>query len=1139
MPAKSPDARRRCLGAIPGRRGRPTNPYSHSCLKSKLIRLGLATLLLVPTLLRAQQVTTTADSGPGSLRSAISSAAANATLNFAPGLSGQTIALTSGELQLGRNLTIDASALPAGIRINGNHASRVIEVSSGATVFLNSLTITNGYASAGGGILNKGTLTINRCTIAGNSVASGGGGGGIYNNLGVLTLNECTVAGNSAAVGGGAGGGIFNLSGGAPVTLNHCTVAGNSANTGGGFDSFNFGPANVSTLAIFNSILAGNSGASSPDLANGTTSQTGANLIGGDPLLASLGNHGGPTPTMPPLPGSPAIDLGNDSGAGMFTTDQRGFPRRSGSHVDIGAVELQAPVVTTTADSGLGSLRAVVTLPVELPVEAGGFISFATNLSGQTILLTSGELLLTNNLGIDASALAGGVTLSGGNASRVFNVSAGASVNLVGLTITQGKTTNVGGAIYSAAGSTLHLARCTVTGSSGLAGGALLNEGLLQAENCTFTGNGAGSGGALQCRAPTTLTHCTIFGNNAPAGGSGVFNQSTLTLNNCIIAGNTGPAQRSDIYSQLAALVYTNPNLIPSIIEDRPSAADIGPAPMTSDPLLAPLSNYGGPTLMMPPLLGSPAIDAGGPTGLLTDQRGFPRVIGPAPDLGAAEFCLDNPVVTTNADAGLGSLRYSVLYGRPGTTITFAAALSGQTVLLTHGQMLLDRDLTIDAFSLPRGIQINGNWGSRLFYVQTNATVLMSSLSLVNGLAQGSAGTNAPDSFSGPVGVTGGDGTDGLGGGIYNAGNLTLDRTSVSNHSAVGGAGGQGGMNRQLDPSLLGGQGGAAGRGAGGGIYNAGSLLLNRSTLSGNSATGGQGGNGGAAWGDHGGTGGGGGNGQGGGIYNAGTLTLSETTLSGDQAAGGDGGRGSFSVSFPTSYGLPGDGGNGFGGAIYNAGTLAINQSTLALDAASGGAHGYSQVSTTSTPGTGQGGGIYSDNTFSLLNSIIAGNKADSAVNILGAFTTTTTNLTSGDPLLAPLGNYGGPTQTMPPLPGSPAIDAADNPAAIPFGTDQRGLPRFSGVGADLGAVEVQLAGQPFPLNGGVTRLGNGALQFNFANLPGGSFTVLASTNAASPANAWWNLGLALEVPPGSGLFQFIDPQATNYPQRFYRVRSP
>ena len=87
--------------------------------------------------------------------------------------------------------------------------------------------------------------------------------------------------------------------------------------------------------------------------------------------------------------------------------------------------------------------------------------------------------------------------------------------------------------------------------------------------------------------------------------------------------------------------------------------------------------------------------------------------------------------------------------------------------------------------------------------------------------------------------------------------------------------------------------------------------------------------------------------------------------------------------------------------------------------------------------------------------------------------------------------------------------------------------------------MEVQLAGQPFPLNGGVTRLGNGALQFNFANLPGGSFTVLASTNAASPANAWWNLGLALEVPPGSGLFQFIDPQATNYPQRFYRGRSP
>ena len=61
--------------------------------------------------------------------------------------------------------------------------------------------------------------------------------------------------------------------------------------------------------------------------------------------------------------------------------------------------------------------------------------------------------------------------------------------------------------------------------------------------------------------------------------------------------------------------------------------------------------------------------------------------------------------------------------------------------------------------------------------------------------------------------------------------------------------------------------------------------------------------------------------------------------------------------------------------------------------------------------------------------------------------------------------------------------------------------------------------------------------QFTFTNTPGLGFTVLAATNPALPLSNWTALGSATEVSPGQ--FQFTDPQATNTPRRFYRVRSP
>ena len=73
-------------------------------------------------------VLNTNDSGPGSLRQTTSNAVSGAYITFSNSLAGATIRLTSGQLMISSNLTIDASALPGGITINGNHASPIFRI---------------------------------------------------------------------------------------------------------------------------------------------------------------------------------------------------------------------------------------------------------------------------------------------------------------------------------------------------------------------------------------------------------------------------------------------------------------------------------------------------------------------------------------------------------------------------------------------------------------------------------------------------------------------------------------------------------------------------------------------------------------------------------------------------------------------------------------------------------------------------------------------------------------------------------------------------------------------------------------------------------------------------------------------------
>ena len=170
-----------------------------------------------------------------------------------------TYTLALGALIITDDLTITGTGQAT--IIDGDGLDRVFDIdpnASGITVDISGLTIQNGFHSThGGGILNRGKLTLEGITVTRNTTGLGGGsrrgGGGIYNDGGALTLIDSSVSANSGSFGAGilndfgtltltdsavrdnvdasGGGGIFNGGSGASLTLSRSTVSGNSATT--------------------------------------------------------------------------------------------------------------------------------------------------------------------------------------------------------------------------------------------------------------------------------------------------------------------------------------------------------------------------------------------------------------------------------------------------------------------------------------------------------------------------------------------------------------------------------------------------------------------------------------------------------------------------------------------------------------------------------------------------------------------------------------------------------------------------------------------------------------------------------------------------------------------------------------------
>ncbi len=356
---------------------------------------------------------------------------------------------------------------------------------------------------------------------------------------------------------------------------------------------------------------------------------------------------------------------------------------------------LETVTVQNTDDSGAGSLRKALST-----VCVGGTINFSEALAGQTITLLSGPLTLGKNVTIDGSA-APGLSISGNNTSRVFEVSAGATATVKYLNVKNGygwqlgggiinngsltldhvnvtdntMATNAGdfwqggGGIYNGEKSTLNLIDSSVANNhAAWSGGGVYGffNSTVTILRSTISGNVSNDvGGGIRSLGKFTIIDSTISGNTSTGwhGGAIFHTDGAMEIKNSTIANNKGPDWApSAIFNGsfggpaptlkltntiitgnqwYACEHWTGANVLTSgghnLVQDD-SCSPIASDVINGNALIGLLSNNGGPTLTHALLTGSPAIDAGDDAACsATDQRGVTRPQGAHCDIGSYE----------------------------------------------------------------------------------------------------------------------------------------------------------------------------------------------------------------------------------------------------------------------------------------------------------------------------------------------------------------------------------------------------------------------------------------------------------------------------------------------------------------------
>lgn len=687
-------------------------------------------------------VSSLSNSGVGSLRAAVANANDGDTIRV---LAEGEIALSS-QIAISKNLMIVGDGGPQLHVVSASGSTRLFFISEGTAVKIEGLSLRGGYASQGGAIYSRGELELARVRFLDNAALVAGGG--VYQQNGSLTIDQCYFVGNIAFgngaaiagvgtsmeisssgfggifgdrdfgnVAGSLGGAIwgknsvvncssssfFNNTGvgrggamlleGGSGLLSHLTFMGNQAL------AYEFAHVETTTADAFvleNSILIGETSGVSP-----TVSLAPSNLIGTqmDLGLGELSFNGGVSPSLPLLPGSPAIDASEDTSLLPEDRDQRGLPRftdgdadGSGEIADVGAFEVQNYVVTQLSPVSSFSTFQSFTLDPELTfpqaielnnATGGGTVSFSDSLIPGEIALVDGEMTIAKNLFISGPPNASELVVRGDGESRVFKVIDKADVTMQGISIMDGFA-EFGGGILVEAGSRLELEGVSVSNNAAQVdgGGVAVQSGTFYAYRSSFVQNTAlGSGGAVyatwtESGVPNVvISDNSTFSQNSASGYGGaiysngsLFVQSSAMLENQSNMGGDNLALGPEGEASITNSIFANSGSDPiwwangaAVWSGGYNLADFA-EPLFSevedqtstDPLLDPLAMNVAGTYSYRPQQGSPVVDSGGvdePS--LLDQPGFERIRNGLIDKGPVEIQNDGPVLNVEVETSV------------------------------------------------------------------------------------------------------------------------------------------------------------------------------------------------------------------------------------------------------------------------------------------------------------------------------------------------------------------------------------------------------------------------------------------------------------------------------------------------------